>query len=97
MTIAEKADALTTAFPGSGSSIAGMAHRMEETVYGESTPTAEQVAAAEEDRAAILGEVNRRRGWRRRVLRWFDVRRLLGPPTRTRIVTGTRTASADAV
>jgi transglutaminase-like putative cysteine protease len=96
MTVAEKAEAMAAAFPDSAPAIADLAHRMEVVAYADAAPTAEQVAAAERDRAAIQGEVNRRQGWPRRILRWFDVRRLFGPHRRTRIVTGMGTTAAAA-
>jgi transglutaminase-like putative cysteine protease len=95
MTIAEKADTMAAAFPGSAAAIADLARRMEEVAYAEATPDAEQVAAAERDWAAIRADINRRQGWPRRVARWFDVRRLLGSTSRTRIVTGARTAAPN--
>ena len=94
MTIAEKADAMAEAFPAGAPAIADLARRMEEVAYAESDPDAEQVAAVERDGAAIRTEINRRQGWVPRVARWFDVRRLLNAPSRTRIVTGTRAAVA---
>ena len=97
MTVAEKAEAMATAFPDGAPAIAALARRMEVVAYAESAPTAEELAAAERDRAAIQGEINKRQGWPRRILRWFDVRRLFGPQRRTRIVTGTGTATAAAV
>ena len=97
MTVAEKAEAMATAFPDGAPAIADLARRMEVVAYAESAPTVEELAAAERDWAAIQGEINKRQGWPRRILRWFDVRRLFGPQRRTRIVTGTGTATAAAV
>jgi transglutaminase-like putative cysteine protease len=96
MTVAEKAEAMAAAFPDCAPAIADLARRMEVVAYAESAPTAEQVAAAERDWAAIQGEINKRQGWARRILRWFDVRRLVGPHRPTRIVAGTGTAAATA-
>jgi transglutaminase-like putative cysteine protease len=95
MTVAEKAEAMAAAFPDCAPAIDDLARRMEVVAYAESTPTAEQVAAVERDWAAIQGEVNKRQGWPRRILRWFDVRRLFGPQLRTRIVAGSGAAAAS--
>jgi transglutaminase-like putative cysteine protease len=95
MTVAEKAEAMSAAFPDCAPAIDDLARRMEVVAYAESTPTAEQVAAVERDWAAIQGEVNKRQGWPRRILRWFDVRRLFGPQPRTRIVAGSGAAAAS--
>jgi transglutaminase-like putative cysteine protease len=97
MTIAEKAEAMAAALPDCAPAIDDLARRMEVVAYAESAPTGAQVAAVERDRAAIQSEVNKRRGWPRRILRWFDVRRLLGPLQRTRIVAGSGTATATAM
>jgi transglutaminase-like putative cysteine protease len=94
MTVAEKAEAMAAAFPDCAPAIDDLARRMEVVAYAESAPTGAQVAAVERDSAAIQSEVNKRRGWPRRILQWFDVRRLLGPLQRTRIVAGTGTAAA---
>ena len=96
MTIAEKAEAMAAAFPDGTPAIADLARRMEVVAYAESAPTADELAAAERDGAAIQGEINKRQGWPRRILRWFDVRRVVGPQRRTRIVAGVSTAAAAA-
>jgi transglutaminase-like putative cysteine protease len=96
MTVAEKAEAMAAAFPDSAPAIADLARRMEVVAYAESAPTAEQLASVERDWAVIQAEINQRQGWPRRILRWFDVRRLFGPHRRTRIVAGAGTTPAAA-
>jgi transglutaminase-like putative cysteine protease len=96
MTVAEKAEAMAAAFPDSAPAIADLARRMEVVAYAESAPTAEQLASVERDWAAIQADINQRQGWPRRILRWFDVRRLFGPHRRTRIVAGAGTTPAAA-
>ncbi len=76
LTIAEMADRLGAALPGSSVAIQDLARTMETIAYAEASPSAEDVARAEQTWAATVDEANRRQPWPRRILRYFDARLL---------------------
>jgi transglutaminase-like putative cysteine protease len=81
LTIAEMADRLGAALPGSSVAIQDLARTMESIAYAEATPSADQVARAERAWATTVGEANRRQPWPRRILKYFDVRKLFARRT----------------
>jgi transglutaminase-like putative cysteine protease len=86
LTIAEKADRMAEALPDAAADIQRLARTMETIVYAEAAPPAGEVADAERAWAAAVAESARRRPWRRRVLRYFDMRQLFGHRVDRRLV-----------
>jgi transglutaminase-like putative cysteine protease len=77
LTIAEKADLMARAQPGSATDIQALARTMEEITYAASPPDVDLVAAGVPAWAAAVTAATRRLPWQRRLLRWLDARRLV--------------------
>jgi hypothetical protein len=78
LTIAEMADRLSAALPASDATIQRLARLMEAIAYADAPPTAAEVAETEHAWAAVVDEANRRQTWGRRILKYLDIRTLLG-------------------
>ena len=78
LTIAEMADRLSAALPASDATIQRLARLMEAIAYADTPPTAAEVAETEQAWSAVVDEANRRQTWGRRILKYLDIRTLLG-------------------
>jgi transglutaminase-like putative cysteine protease len=87
LTIAETADRLSAAVPGSAAAVHRVARTMERIAYAEETPTADDVADARRAWASVKAEINRWESWWPRAFRYFDVRQLRRRDRQTRLVT----------
>ena len=92
LTIAEAADRLAAALPRAAAAVHGAARTMEKVAYAELAPSDDEVTEAHQAWAVVNAEVNSREPRWRRVLRYFDVRRLLPRERRQRLVTQHRAA-----
>jgi transglutaminase-like putative cysteine protease len=87
LTIAETADRLAAAAPGSAEAIQAVARTMERAAYAEEAPTPDEVANARKAWASLMAEINRWESWWARLVRYFDIRQLRRRDARTRLVT----------
>ncbi|HET6951056.1 MAG TPA: DUF3488 and transglutaminase-like domain-containing protein [Acidimicrobiales bacterium] len=76
LTVAESADRLAAALPESGPYVQDLARTMERIAYAEMPASDDDAARAEEDNSRIVAETRRRVPLSRRLLAWFDARRL---------------------
>jgi hypothetical protein len=86
LTFTESAERMAAALPESAGGARQLALAMELITYAEVAATDDDVDTAAEASAAVTEVANRREPWWRRVLVWFDARRLWRPRT-TRLVT----------
>jgi transglutaminase-like putative cysteine protease len=86
LTFTESAERMAAALPESGGGARQLALAMELITYAEVAATDDDVDSAAEASAAVTEVANRGEPWWRRVLVWFDARRLWRPRT-TRLVT----------
>jgi transglutaminase-like putative cysteine protease len=96
LTVAEAANRLAVALPGSAPAIHGAARTMEKVAYAEMAPSAGEVTEARDAWAAVNAEVNGREPFWRRIARYFDVRRLLPRERRQRLITQHHAAALTA-
>jgi transglutaminase-like putative cysteine protease len=83
LTFTESAERMAAALPESGGGARQLALAMELITYAEVAATDDDVDSAAEASAAVTEVANRGEPWWRRVLVWFDARRLWRPrPTR---------------
>ncbi|HEY2997189.1 MAG TPA: DUF3488 and transglutaminase-like domain-containing protein [Acidimicrobiales bacterium] len=86
LTFTESAERMAAALPESAGGARQLALAMELITYAEVAATDDDVDSAAEASAAVTEVANRGEPWWRRVLVWFDARRLWRPRT-TRLVT----------
>jgi transglutaminase-like putative cysteine protease len=96
LTIAEAADRLAAALPRAAAAVHGTARTMEKVAYAELPPSDDEVTEAHHAWAVVNAEVNGREPRWSRLLRYFDVRRLLPHERRQRLVTQHRAAALTA-
>jgi transglutaminase-like putative cysteine protease len=87
LTIAETADRLAAAAPGSAEAVQGAARTLERVAYAEEAPTPDDVANAQRAWASVNAEVNQWEPRWPRVFRYFDIRQLRRRDRRSRLVT----------
>jgi transglutaminase-like putative cysteine protease len=76
LTIAETANRLAAALPGSAAEVQHLARTMEMIAYAEQEPSDADVADARHGWASVSAEARRRVPWGRRVASYLDIRRL---------------------
>ncbi len=76
LTIAEMADRMAVALPGSSVAIQDLARNMEAIAYAEIPPADDVVARAEPAWAAAVDDAKGQQPWRHRILRYLDIRLL---------------------
>ncbi|HEX6425982.1 MAG TPA: DUF3488 and transglutaminase-like domain-containing protein [Acidimicrobiales bacterium] len=77
MTVAEAADRMAAALPGSAARIQQFARSVEKLAYAEVPPDDDEAARLTRQWAAIVAEANRLRPWHHRALSYLDVRQLV--------------------
>jgi transglutaminase-like putative cysteine protease len=87
LTIAETANRLAAALPGSAAPIQGVARTMERVAYADATPTPEEVVEARRVGASVNTELRGQEPRWQRLLRYFDIRQLRRQDRRARLVT----------
>jgi hypothetical protein len=87
LTIAETADRLASAAPGSAEAVQGAARTLERVAYAEQAPTRAEVTNAQRAWSLVSAEVSRWEPWWPRVFRYFDIRQLRRRDRPTRLVT----------
>jgi hypothetical protein len=84
LTVAERAARMRLAFPSTAEPIDLLARSIERVTYGEVEPSEDEATRVEVASAEIRAAAVRRVPWRRRVLAYVDIRRLLPEPDRAR-------------
>ncbi|HEX6420716.1 MAG TPA: DUF3488 and transglutaminase-like domain-containing protein [Acidimicrobiales bacterium] len=85
LTVAETADRIAAALPGSAARVQELARRLEAVAYAEVPPDDAEVARLAREWTRIVAEANRLRPWPRRLLSYLDLRQL-APDRRQRLV-----------
>jgi hypothetical protein len=84
LTVAERALRMRAALPDLAPQIDLVARWVEQVHYAEASPTSEDATLAAQAAAEVVAAANRRQVWYVRLLRYFDIRRLMPRPDHAR-------------